>query len=122
MVKQACKAPEVLYFLVLYCTLQYNTFTENSQKQFKVSDFKSPLMDASGIKSPRVAKGAKGARISRCWGLKGTRVKRVRTRTQNVEDSSILCQQHFLGENQQKLSYFHQKYQYNQTIDRLLPL
>ena len=34
-------------------------------------------MDASGIKSARVAKGAKGARISRCWGLKVTRVTRV---------------------------------------------
>ena len=63
--------------MLLYCTLQYNTFTENSQKHFKVSDFKSPLMDASGIKSARVAKGAKGARISRCWGLKVTRVTRV---------------------------------------------
>ena len=34
-------------------------------------------MDASGIKSARVAKGAKGARISRCSGKAGlTRVPR----------------------------------------------
>ena len=73
----------VLYFLVLYCTLWYCTVhystihSLKTLKHFKVSDFKSPLMDASGIKSARVAKGAKGARISRCWGLKVTRVTRV---------------------------------------------
>ena len=63
----------VLYFLVLYCTIH----SLKTLKHFKVSDFKSPLMDASGIKSAKVAKGAKGARISRCWGLKVTRVTRV---------------------------------------------
>ena len=36
-------------------------------------------MDTSGIKSARarVAKGAKDARVSRCWGLKVTRVTGV---------------------------------------------
>ena len=51
--------------------VQYNTFTENSQKHFKVSDFKSPLMDDSGINSARVAKvlGFKGDK-----GNKGVQV------------------------------------------------
>ena len=56
----------VLYIMVLYCTLQYNTFTENSQNHFKVT--------SNGCKWYQ---GAKGARISRCWGLKVTRVTRV---------------------------------------------
>ena len=62
----------------MYSTVHYSTIHSlKTLKHFKVSDFKSPLMDASGIKSARVAKGAKGARISRCWGLKVTRVTRV---------------------------------------------
>ena len=51
-----------------YCTVHYSTIHSlKTLKHFKVSDFKSPLMDASGIKDDRVAKGAKGARVSRWW-------------------------------------------------------
>ena len=71
---------------------------------------------------PRRGGGSQGKKIKVSKIAQNDFLCIFRTRTQNVEDSSILCQQHFWGENQQKLSYFHQKYQYNQTIDRLLPL